>query len=139
MRAEDLTVQQPDPVAGPARTSARDLPGWDPTNPMYTAWASAFRRRKHSAPKEGKTFTITQAQAWDIINKQGWKCALTGIPFTSGGGRSDTQPSMDRINSSLGYEPGNVQFLTLRVNYCKRELSDVAFVQLCKQVAGYKK
>jgi hypothetical protein len=134
MRAEDL-----EPQATPLqkRAGADTLPGYDSKNPMHSAWASAFRKRKHSAPKEGKTFTITQAEAWAIINKQGWKCALTGILFTPGGTRSDTQPSMDRINSSIGYEPNNVQFVTLRVNYCKRELSDPAFVQLCKQVAAY--
>jgi hypothetical protein len=135
MRAEDLEPQATPPQAKPS--GARTLPGWNPGNPMHSAWAAAFRKRKHSAPKEGKSFTITQAEAWDIINKQGWKCALTGIEFTPGGARSDTQPSMDRINSSMGYEPGNVQFVTLRVNYCKRELSDPAFVALCKQVAAY--
>ena len=127
------------PVAPVKQPKANTLPGWDPKNPMHSAWAAAFRRRKHSAPKEGKTFNITQAEAWAIINKQGWRCALTGVAFTAGGTRSDTQPSMDRINSSLGYEPGNVQFLTLRVNYCKRELSDANFVALCKQVASYSK
>ena len=136
MRTEEVITQQSAP-AQPKPVNARSLPGWDPKNPMHSAWAAAFRKRKHAAPKEGKTFTITLPEAWAIINKQGWKCALTGIPFTPGGGRSDTQPSMDRINSSKGYEPDNVQFVTLRVNYCKRELSDAAFVQLCRQVAAY--
>jgi hypothetical protein len=135
MRAQDLNTQTTIPQA--QSSAARTLPGWDSKKPMHSAWAAAFRKRKHSAPKEGKSFTITQAEAWDIINKQGWKCALTGIAFTPGGTRSDTQPSMDRINSSIGYESGNVQFVTLRVNYCKRELSDAAFVALCKQVAAY--
>jgi hypothetical protein len=135
MKIED--IQDPKAVVPVKQPRASTLPGYDPKNPMHSAWAAAFRRRKHSAPKEGKAFTITQAEAWEIINKQDWHCALTGIAFTPGGGRSDTQPSMDRINSSAGYEPGNVQFLTLRVNYCKRELSDANFVALCKQVASH--
>ena len=120
--------------------AATQLPGYDSKNPMHGPWAAAFRRRKHSAPKSGTDFNITQEQAWEIINKQVWKCALTGVPFSrSGSARDLNSPSADRIDSSKGYIPGNVQYVRLVVNLAKRELSDADFITLCKQVATYNK
>jgi hypothetical protein len=132
MRADDL--ENPDK---PVRVNK--LPGYDSNNPMHTTWSRIFSRQRYDAVRRGLTFTISVADAWAIINKQGWKCALSGVPFTQGGGRSRTQFSMDRIDSTRGYEPGNVQFVTLVINLAKKNMTDAEFIHMCKQVAGYSK
>lgn len=118
--------------------TARRLPGYDPQHPLHTTWSRLISRQKYQAARDGKTYNIPLDLAWAIIVKQEWACALSGQKFTPGGTRVNTQPSLDRINSSLGYEPGNIQYVTYRVNLTKRELSDNDFITLCKQVAAYR-
>lgn len=51
----------------------------------------------------------------DVLEKQGWRCALTGIAFNSkktslGAGGRDYSPSPDRIKPDKGYVKENVQW-----------------------------
>lgn len=118
--------------------NARSLPGYDHTNPLHASWSRIFSRQKYEAGRRGLSFNATIQQCWDLINKQQWKCALTGVSFVPGGSRNDLQPSLDRINSSVGYDPGNLQYVTYRVNLIKREMPESEFIMLCKQVANYR-
>ena len=118
------------------RASAKTLKGYDPKNPLHTSLTRVLSRQKYAAVKDGKTYSITLLYAWEVINKQGWKCALSGVPFVAAGRYSPNQPSMDRIDSNKGYEPGNIQFVTLRINYSKKNMSDAEFIQMCQQVAS---
>lgn len=136
MRVEDITTEIPKQSSN-GSVRANKLPGYNPTNPMHSTWARIFSKQRYEAQRRGLTFTVTVQDAWKVINDQQWRCALSGMQFTSGGAASRTQFSMDRIDSSKGYEPGNIQFTTLIVNLCKRNLSDPEFIDLCKKVAGY--
>ena len=115
------------------------LKGYNPSNPLHSSWSRIFSRQKYEAQRGGKSWNITPEHAWEIINKQNWHCALSGVQFTPGGARNRTQMSLDRINSSIGYESGNLQYVTLVVNYMKKNLSDQDFISICKQVAGHAK
>ena len=66
-------------------------------------------------------------------------CAVTGWPMTMelGKGRIHTNCSLDRIDSSIGYEVGNVQLVCRMVNIAKHELSVSDFLNLCKAVVGH--
>ena len=69
--------------------------------------------RKERLNKRSKT----NLEYYDLIKlyiKQKGKCAMTGIVFDY-----DNKPSLDRINSSLGYIKGNVQLLTYKANKFK--------------------
>lgn len=44
--------------------------------------------------------------------------------------------SLDRIDSSRGYEVGNVQWVTKYVNWAKNDLSQEDFINLCIAVAN---
>lgn len=51
-------------------------------------------------------------------------CPLLGIPLVYGqGGHRANSPSLDRINNSLGYIPGNVWVISNRANAIKRDAS----------------
>lgn len=44
--------------------------------------------------------------------------------------------SLDRIDSSKGYEIGNVQWVTKYINWAKNDLSQKDFIDLCIAVAN---
>lgn len=62
-----------------------------------------------------------------VGEQQNWRCALTNSPleFVRGGNWiDDTNPNsctIDRINSDLGYIPGNIQLLSWKLNRLKRD------------------
>jgi hypothetical protein len=119
------------------RATAKTLPGYDPKNPLHSSLTRVLSRQKYAAQKDGKAYDIDLPYAWNLIKKQGFKCALSGVPFVPAGGYAPNQPSLDRIDSNKGYEPGNVQFVTLRINYAKKSMTDAEFIAMCKQVASY--
>jgi hypothetical protein len=45
-----------------------------------------------------------------------------------------TTASLDRIDSSIGYVEGNVQWIYKPLNTMKGTLSNQEFIQLCKEV-----
>lgn len=47
--------------------------------------------------------------------------------------------SIDRINSDIGYEEGNIQWVDKRINMMKGSLSNEEFIELCTKVANYNK
>ena len=50
--------------------------------------------------------------------------------------------SIDRIDSNIGYEVGNIQLVDKRINMMKGSLSNKDFIDLCCKVAehhGYSK
>jgi hypothetical protein len=62
------------------------------------------------------------------------KCVLTGweISMTY----DNCTASLDRIDSSKGYEIDNIQWVHTMVNMCKNKYSQDKFVEMCKAVAN---
>jgi hypothetical protein len=48
-------------------------------------------------------------------------CPILGIELKRGGAFKDNSPSLDRIDNSKGYVPGNVVVISLRANAIKRD------------------
>lgn len=61
----------------------------------------------------------------DLWEKQKGLCAITGIPMTHlrGHGRVQTNVSIDRIDSTIGYEKDNIQLVCHIVNIMKQDLT----------------
>ena len=119
--------------------TVKSLPGYDSKNPLHSSWSRVFSRQKNEAKRGRKSWNITAEYAWDLLNKQNWTCALTGEKFVPAGNYDRMQMSLDRKNNKIGYEIGNVQYVTLFVNRVKNYLSDEEFIQLCRQVASHAK
>lgn len=52
------------------------------------------------------------------------RCPILGIPLSVGiGTRTDSSPSVDRINNDRGYVKGNVQVISFRANRIKNDAS----------------
>jgi 5-methylcytosine-specific restriction endonuclease McrA len=71
----------------------------------------------------------------DLLEKQSYKCALTGRTLTPG-----TNASIDHIipTSKGGTDDvTNLQWMDLDVNFAKSDLSVDAFIQLAKEITEY--
>lgn len=56
------------------------------------------------------------------------------MTYSAGAGRVNTNISIDRIDSSVGYVRGNVQFVCDVVNRMKQDLSQVELVLWCNRI-----
>lgn len=96
---------------------------WEDRNPRYLLFSGARARAK----ERGVVFTIKLAD----VQIPG-VCPYLGIPLARGKGKvSPGSPSLDRIDSTKGYEPGNVEVISFRANCIKSSYS----AQELKQVA----
>lgn len=89
-------------------------------------------------------FSVTIEEVWEIFLKQNRKCALSGIslyfPKNSKEYHSSMRTaSLDRIDSSKGYLPGNVQRLHKDVNRLKNDFPQDQFLELCKQIVDHQR
>jgi len=98
---------------------------------------SYFTNTKHGAIGRGLSFDVTIKYLWDLFLMQDRKCALSGIPlsFSSCYACKDGNASLDRIDSTRGYIPGNVQWVHQEINYLKSNLPNDVFINYCKAIA----
>ncbi len=72
---------------------------------------------------------LTADFLFKIYNQQQGLCAVSGVEMTHlcGQGNVDTNISVDRIDSTLGYEEDNIQLVCRRVNMMKmdKDLDDL--------------
>lgn len=98
-------------------------------------WTSIQRHAKD----KGRSFTITIHDAWDKFISQNRKCALTGVELNmTSPVRSLRNASLDRIDSSKGYDKGNVQWVHKDINQMKSAMSEEKFIAWCKAVATHR-
>lgn len=84
------------------------------------------------------SLTITKEYAWELYLKQEGKCNLSGLDITFPVKYNDNSwtASLDRIDSSKGYDPGNVQWVHKHINIMKNMYSQEHFIALCNAVAS---
>ena len=99
-----------------------------------------FKFYLKSIRSRDKTALLTINDIRNQWQKQHGRCAYTDIPLILAT-HSDynfprfMQASVDRINSDLGYEVGNIQFVSITCNYAKNAMSHdemKAFVDIIK-------
>lgn len=112
---------------------------------------SNYRR---SAKQRGLECTITLDYMWELYTQQGGMCALTGVPLTmyeyttayreyanlrggQRGQRKNGTASLDRIDSSVGYVEGNVQWVHKDINIMKSSHTVEHFIKLCQLVVTH--
>ena len=81
--------------------------------------------------------SITIENLEDIWSAQNGFCALSGWQMTMrlADGVVPTNASIDRIDSSVGYELGNVQLVCRAANVAKHDLTMNEFILLCKAIS----
>lgn len=80
-------------------------------------------------------FSVTAEYLWSLFLSQGRRCALSGRELRFG-----VRPtaSLDRIDSSKGYVPGNVQWLHKVVNRAKSDQTDEDFIRMCREICVHR-
>ena len=97
-------------------------------------WSSII----YNASRRGLDVEVTIEEVAAIYENQGGRCALSNLPISLPLRTSDLgTASLDRIDSSLGYVRGNVQWLHKDVNRAKSAMTDDAFIALCRAVAQH--
>jgi hypothetical protein len=98
-----------------------------------------FHNLKSGAEKRNIKFQITIQEIWDLFIKQNRKCVLSGriLTFPKRDSETNYSASLDRINSSLGYEKGNIQWVHRDVNFSKQQMNNNQFLTLIKEIYGH--
>lgn len=101
---------------------------------------SIWNRIKQCAKKRGKEFTITITEAWDLYKKQDGICSISKVKLHLAKTSAEllageNTASLDRIDSTKGYVPGNVQWVHVAVNYMKQDFDQSEFIAWCHKIA----
>ena len=113
-----------------------------PENNAHKGWVNGVLRlsfvRKYevNAAMRGIDWNINFHYLADLLIEQDFKCALTGWDIDAMGVGHNTA-SLDRIDSSIGYEFDNVQWVHKMVNMCKQQYSQEDFIDMCNSVSIY--
>jgi hypothetical protein len=105
----------------------------------YNQTIQGLPTRKHRGRKSELTFNISVEYLNNLYEEQNHICALSGISLEPDLNLTMQQQniSIDRINSNIGYEEGNIQWVDKRINMMKGSLSNEEFIELCIKVAEY--
>jgi len=85
---------------------------------------------KSTRTKQGVSFHLTAEDCIELWEKQGGKCALSGVYMThtpNGDPFTSKNTSVDRLDHTKGYYPQNVQLVCSAVNMLRGSLSQEDF------------
>jgi hypothetical protein len=83
---------------------------------------------------------LTVNDCLQLLEKQDYKCALTGVEMTcilEKGKKTRTNVSIDRIDPKGGYRPENIQLVCTAVNSFRADLSIADFIEWCRKVVSH--
>lgn len=89
---------------------------------------------EYNAKKRGYEWSVTPEYLWDIWEKQNRKCAYTGMELSHG-----VDASLDRIDNSIGYVEGNIQWIHRDINRMKSDFDESYFIEMCKKVNEFQR
>lgn len=91
-----------------------------------------FQYAKKHSKISNREFTIKLNDLYKLMKKQNKKCALTGVTFDE-----NNIPSLDRIDSNIGYNKENIQLLLIKINRMKSNIDQQEFINLCKLISNH--
>lgn len=103
-------------------------------------YATFWSRILSNAKRRGLEVGITWEDAMAVFEKQGGKCALTGVDITLPHSCHQAvvglkTASLDRTDNTKGYIHGNIQWVHKKVNRMKSDFTMSEFIYFCRQVA----
>lgn len=101
----------------------------------------AISNRLRSIKSREINCTITPEWIYEQLEKQEWKCALTGLPMKiySDQKQADADVwSIDRIEPSKGYVPENVRFILNRINIFRLNDPDECMYRLAEALLRHR-
>jgi len=91
-----------------------------------------YTRLKKSAEKRNYEFSVSIEYLWNLYLQQNKICAITGDIISN-----IREASLDRIDSTIGYIEGNVQWVTYRANISKHTMTMNELYEFCKKVLNH--
>lgn len=90
----------------------------------------------------GISHDYSAQQAWAQFKKQNGQCAITGLELKFSRPKRRTiennTVSLDRIDSGVGYQEGNVQWVHKDINVFRNHFSMDRFLDMCRKIAARK-
>lgn len=96
---------------------------------------SYFYGIKFGANSRKLEFSLTIQDFQELLEKQKFKCALSGVDLYIKGYK-DKNASLDRINSKIGYTKENCQWILKDINKMKNDLDQELFLHLCSLIVN---
>jgi len=117
-------------------TSSKKL--WKGTKDISGSYFTSIKR---GAIRRNIPFTITVEYLQELLEKQQYKCFFTNLPINCSRSHNkecstyeEQIASVDRIDSSKGYIPGNIQWVHKDINWMKQDFSQEKFLEYCRLV-----
>lgn len=106
---------------------------WEAANPAM----KLLNTCRKNAKRRGQECTITADDIKGMLAPM--TCAASGLPLTrergDGSARNPWAPSVDRIDNSKGYVPGNVRIVCAIFNMMRADWADDALLRVVKALA----
>jgi 5-methylcytosine-specific restriction endonuclease McrA len=120
----------------------RSLGPWIESSPKqidllkYVVWLQHKRssRRLRTTQRKKHSHVITTSEAEAILNRQSYRCALSGMPLTP------DDLALDHIvpvSEGGDFSASNAQFVTKTVNRAKHTMSQQEFILMCRRIASH--
>lgn len=100
---------------------------------MITTAKSSSRKRGKRGRNQCEIHTITVEDILKLKEKQNNKCVYSGIEL-AWERNNNNKASIDRIDSTKGYTPDNIQLVTKVVNQAKNNLTHNEFITLIHMI-----
>jgi hypothetical protein len=79
------------------------------------------RAKSNATGRRSIPFSLTQDEAVGLCRDAGWRCAVSGTPFSlievGHKNQKPYAPSIDRVDSRQGYDRGNCRIVCVAVNF----------------------
>lgn len=119
------------------RRGHKDSPNWKGVGDLSGSFYSQIR---NNARVRNIPITVSKEYLLQIFHDQGGRCALSGIPIKLSYEKRrslkySNTASLDRKNSDLPYQDGNVQWLHKDVNIMKNHYAQDYFISMCASIS----
>lgn len=91
-----------------------------------------YLAQKANARKRPNSIKLVEEDILYLAFRQDYKCALTNQDLNIVS--KWWKPSLDRIDSNLGYTKNNIRLVAWIVNHTKGKLTDEEFISMCNKV-----
>lgn len=106
----------------------------------YHKYNLIWYRLIRGAEERGLIFDVTKDYIFDLLEKQNYKCAYTGkyIYLPKEKQLGEYTASLDRIDNSLGYIKGNLQWIHKDINRLKWKWSEEQLLNMVNEIYNHK-
>jgi|APSaa5957512576_1039674.scaffolds.fasta_scaffold30210_2 hypothetical protein len=96
--------------------------------------SSWWYKTMKQAQTRKREWSITEEDAIEVLEKQNYKCTLTGIELTF---KPIMTASIDRIENEKGYTKENIQWVHKHINIMKHRYAQEYFINMCHMVSKH--